>query len=424
VAASYTAVGALGYALASLFATGEGQVPWQFATAVGAVVIACILGVSLLRLWQWRDAGPAIAFLLGARYVDPGKCALNERRLLNVVEELAIASRIAVPPVYVLDREHGVNALAAGYAPDEAVIVATAGLLTELSREELQGVIGHEFSHIVNGDMALNVRLAGLLAGLSWLGERGEASVFSVGERMRRTEPEDRGFEIFVALFGALLAFVGFPGTLAAEAIKAAIARQREFLADAAAVQFTRNADGIAGALDTLLARHLSTTVDAAYARTFSHMFFGPVVASWWKFPTHPPLEERIRRVHPGFQRADYRTRRHGTQHEIAAGRRGERGADYFLSRARIALRVSSTAPANGPPSDAARSMNGKASAARPSSESVCARLFSTMTELGSSCAARRNTASASRSSPSAWCVLARPTAALTLSGQRLRKLW
>jgi len=293
-------------------------VPWQFTAAVSAVVIACILGVSLLRLWQWRDAGPAIAGLLGARYVEPGRCTPSERRLLNVVEEMAIASRVAVPPVYLLDGAHGVNALVAGYQPDEAVIIATAGLLTDLSREELQGVIGHEFSHILNGDMALNVRLAGLLAGLSWLGERGEAWVYQVGERMRREAAEDRGLEILVALFGALLAFVGFPGTLAAEAIKAAISRSREFLADAAAVQFTRDADGIAGALDTLLARHLSTTVGAASARMFSHMFFAPVVASWWKFPTHPPLEERIRRVYPRFARADYRAKRHGVQHEIA----------------------------------------------------------------------------------------------------------
>jgi Zn-dependent protease with chaperone function len=311
-------VAALGYALLSLFATGEAHVPLRFAVAVGAVVIACILGVSLLRLWQWRDAGRAIAELLGARYVEPGRCTPNERRLLNVVEEMAIAAGIAAPPVYLLDREHSVNALVAGYNADEAVIIATAGLLNELSREELQGVIGHEFSHILNGDMAFNVRLAGLLAGLSWLGEHGEAWVYSVGERMRVTAPKDRGLEILVALFGALLAFVGFPGTLAAEAIKAAIAREREFLADAASVQFTRNADGIAGALDTLLARHLSSTVGAAYARTFSHMFFVPVVTSWWKFPTHPPLEERIRRVEPRFQRADYRAKRHGIQHEIA----------------------------------------------------------------------------------------------------------
>ena len=318
MAGSYTAVAALGYKLLGLFATGDGRVPWQFTAAVGAVVMACILGVSLLRLWQWRDAGRTIAELLGARYVEPGRCTLAERKLLNVVEEMAIAAGIAAPPVYILDREPGVNALVAGDEPDEAVIVATAGLLTELSREELQGVIGHEFSHILNGDMALNVRLAAILGGLTWLRDRGEALVFSVGEEMRHTAPEERGAGALAALFGALLAFVGFPGTLAAEAIKAAIAREREFLADAASVQFTRNADGIAGALDTLLARHLSTTVGAAYARMFSHMFFGPVVASWWKFPTHPSLEERIRRVHPRFQRADYRAKRHDIQHEIA----------------------------------------------------------------------------------------------------------
>ena len=308
----------LTYALAKLFASGEGRVPWQFSAAIAAAVVACILCVSLLRLWQLRDGGPAIAALLGARYLDPGRCTPDQRKLLNVVEEMAIASGIAVPPVYLLERERAVNALVAGYSPDEAVIIATAGLLTELSREELQGVMGHEFSHILNGDMALNVRLAGLLAGLAWLGERGEALVFDVGERMRHLAPEDRGLEVLVAMFGARLALVGFPGTLAAEAIKAAISRQREFLADAASVQFTRNADGIAGALDTLHLRHAFTTVGAAYASGLSHMFFAPVVATWWKFPTHPPLEERIRRVHPRFQRADYRARRHGPASQYA----------------------------------------------------------------------------------------------------------
>jgi len=314
VAASYTAVGVAGYAVVGLFVTGEAQVPWQFSASVGGAVVICIVSASLHRLWQLREGGPAIAYLLGARYVEPGKCSLNERKLLNVVDEMAIAAGITVPPVYLLERERAVNALVAGYSPNQAVIIVTAGLLTELSREELQGVMGHEFSHILNGDMALNVRLAGMLAGLSWLGERGEALVLDVGERMRLAAPEDRGLEVLAALFGALLAFVGFPGTLAAEAIKAAISRQREFLADAAAVQFTRDADAIAGALDTLLARHATTTVMAAYANVFSHMFFAPVVASWWKFPTHPPLEERIRRVNPRFRRADYRARRHGEQ--------------------------------------------------------------------------------------------------------------
>ena len=308
---------ALGYALLSVYIGGQALAPWRFYGGVAALVGGCILAVSLRRLWQWRDAGQAIAELLGARYVEPGSCTPAERKLLNVVDEMAIASRIAVPPVYVLDGEHGVNALVAGYSPDEAVIIATAGLAEQLSRDELQGVMGHEFSHILNGDMALNVRLAAILGGLTWLRERGEAMVLAVGEEMRHTAPQERGAAALSAVGGALLAFIGFPGTLAAEAIRAAIAREREFLADAASVQFTRNPEGIAGALDTLLARRVHTTIGAAYASTLSHMFFAPAVSSWW-FATHPPLEERIRRVYPLFARADYRVKRHGAQHEIA----------------------------------------------------------------------------------------------------------
>jgi len=265
-----------------------------------------------------REPGPAIAELLGARALEPGRCTAPERRLLNVVEEMAIASGVRVPALYIMDGERGVNALVAGYEPDEAVIVATEGLVGELSREELQGVMGHEFSHILNGDMALNVRLAGVLAGLSWLGDRGEALVLDVAERMRLVPPEERGLSAVSAVFGAALVVIGFPGRLAAEAIKAAISRQRELLADAASVQFTRDADAIAGALDTLLARHLPTSVGAAGAAFLSHMFFADVVSRWWNFATHPPLEERIRRVNPRFQRSDYRARRDGAPQEYA----------------------------------------------------------------------------------------------------------
>ena len=317
MAASYVLAAALGYALAALYWGMPALAPWPFYAWVAALFGGCIVAVSVYRLWQWRDAGPAIAELLGARYVEPGTCTPSERKLLNVVEEMAIASRIAMPPVYVLDREHGVNALVAGDSPGEAVIIATAGLAEQLSRDELQGVMGHEYSHILNGDMALNVRLAAILGGLTWLRERGEALVLDVGEEMRHKPPEERGAGALAALGGAALAFIGFPGTLAAEAIKAAIAREREFLADAASVQFTRNPEGIAGALDTLLARRVHTTIGAAYAGTLSHMFFAPAVASGW-FATHPPLEERIRRVCPRFARADYRARRHGGEHEIA----------------------------------------------------------------------------------------------------------
>ena len=308
---------ALGYALLSLYLGGPALAPWRLYGWVAAVFGGCIVAVSLSRLWQWRDAGPAIAELLGARYVEPGHCTAMERRLLNVVEEMALASRINMPPVYVLDGEQGVNALVAGYKPDEAVIIATAGLAQQLSRDELQGVMGHEFSHILNGDMALNVRLAAILSGLTWLRERGEALVYTAAEEMRNLRPDKRGAGALAAITGAALAFIGFPGTLAAEAIKAAITREREFLADAASVQFTRNPEGIAGALDTLLARRVYTTIGAAYASTLSHMFFAPAVASWW-FPTHPPLEERIRRVYPLFARTDYRAKRHGTEQAIA----------------------------------------------------------------------------------------------------------
>jgi Zn-dependent protease with chaperone function len=281
-------------------------------------VVACIVVASLHRLWQLREPGPAIAELLGARAIEPGRCTAPERRLLNVVEEMAIASGVRVPALYIMDGERGVNALVAGYEPDEAVIVATEALVHELSREELQGVMGHEFSHILNGDMALNVRLAGVLAGLSWLGDRGEALVLGVAERMRLVAPEERGLSAVSAVFGAVLVVIGFPGRLAAEAIKAAISRQRELLADAASVQFTRDADAIAGALDTLLARRLPTSVGAAGAAFLSHMFFADVVSRWWNFATHPPLEERIRRVNPRFQRSDYRARRDGAPQEYA----------------------------------------------------------------------------------------------------------
>ncbi len=316
--ASYVLATALAYALGALYFTGHGHVPWQFHAWIAALVCACIVVVTLYRLWQLGDGGPAIADLLGARYVEPGKCAPSERKLLNVVEEMAIASGIAVPPVYVLEREDAINALVAGHSPNEAVIIVTQGALQQLSRDELQGVMGHEFSHILNGDMALNVRLVGILAGLTWLGERGEALVFEVAQGMRRVHPGEPSAGAVAAVFGALLAFIGFPGTLAANAIKAAISREREFLADAASVQFTRNPDGIAGALDSIAAVHGHTNVAAAYAGELSHMFFAAAVSTWWKFPTHPPIEERIRRAHPRFLREDYRARHHGAVQEVA----------------------------------------------------------------------------------------------------------
>ena len=363
VVASYCAAGALLYAGWAKFAGATPTPPAALIGGIAAVVAALIVAVSAWRIWQLREGGTTVAWLLGARYIEPGRCTPVERRLLNVVEEMAIASGIAMPPVYCLRGEQGVNALVAGYSPNEAVIIVTRGAIEKLSRDELQGVMGHEFSHILNGDMALNVRLVGLLAGLEWFIDTGEEMVFSVAKRFRTLEREERGEGALAALLGAAVAFIGFPGALAASAIKAAFSREREFLADAASVQLTRNPEGIAGALDSIGMLRAHTAVMAAHCELFSHMFFAPAIGRWWGFPTHPPIAERIRRAHPRFLRDDYRERRHGKRQEVAVidgsgnvvkhvsfmnsiGNPGPRHVDYaarFLAglpeRLRLALR-------------------------------------------------------------------------------------
>jgi Zn-dependent protease with chaperone function/uncharacterized tellurite resistance protein B-like protein len=338
VVASFCVAGALVYPVLAIFLelplAGGAPLQWKglFGTywyalarvpapvyyAIAAAVGGSIVAVSAYRTWQLSEGGPAVAWLLGARYLDPGRCTALERRLLNVVEEMAIASGISVPPVYVLELEDSLNALAAGYSPNEAVIVVTRGALAKFSRDELQGVIGHEFSHILNGDMALNVRLAGILAGLTWIVEAGEAAVLRAAQQAKGVPREERSPDAVGAVLGAAAAFIGFPGAVAAEAIRAAISRQREFLADAASVQFTRNPDGIAGALDSILALRTTTMVGAAHAGELSHMFFAQAVSHWWGFPTHPTIDERIRRAHPRFLRDEYRATRHGTRREVA----------------------------------------------------------------------------------------------------------
>lgn len=283
-----------------------GAVLYATALATGGTILA----VSAHRMWGLREGGEALAELLQARRIEPGRCTGAERKLLNVVEEMAIASGVAVPPVYCLDREEGINALAAGYSPNEAVIVITRAAMEKLSRDELQGLMGHEFSHILNGDMALNVRLVSASAGLMCFSTLGERLVYEAARRAQGVSREARGAGAVLALGGAVMAFIGFPGALAADAIRAAISRQREFLADAASVQFTRNPEAIAGALDAVGALRSHTWVRAVHAAELSHMFFAQAVAHWWSFATHPPIAERIRRVHPRFRRDEYRQRR------------------------------------------------------------------------------------------------------------------
>ncbi|MDE2924574.1 MAG: M48 family metallopeptidase [Acidobacteriota bacterium] len=284
-----------------------GAIDW---TAVGdpRLLILATLGTllvvgggSLYRVAQLRGGGRVVAEELGGRLVDGSTSDPVERRLLNVVEEMAIASGTSTPPVYMMDAETGINAFAAGFAPQDAVIGVTRGAATTLDRDELQGVIAHEFSHILNGDMRLNIRLMGLLHGIFVIGMIGyfilRMSFYTGGGRSR----DSKGAMPILAL-GAGLAFVGFAGTFFGNLIKAAVSRQREFLADSSAVQFTRHPGGIAGALKKIGGFVTGSQVDNPNAPQASHMFFGRATSGFSAmFSTHPPLKERIRRIDPSW---------------------------------------------------------------------------------------------------------------------------
>ena len=268
--------------------------------AVGGTLVV-VGGGSLYKVAQLRGGGRVIAEELGGRLVDGGTSDPVERRLLNVVEEMAIASGASTPPVYMMDGESGINAFAAGFAPQDAVIGVTRGAATTLDRDELQGVIAHEFSHILNGDMRLNIRLMGLLHGIFLIGMIGyfvlRTSFYTGGGRSR----DGKGAVPILAL-GAGLALVGFAGTFFGNLIKAAVSRQREFLADSSAVQFTRHPGGIAGALKKIGGFATGSKVENPNAPQASHMFFGRATSGFSAlFSTHPPLGERIRRIDPSW---------------------------------------------------------------------------------------------------------------------------
>ena len=261
-----------------------------------------IFAVSAFNVARLGGRGAAVAEMVGARHIEPGTRDQLERRLLNIVEEMAIAAGVRVPAVYVMEEEKGINAFAAGWDTTNCVITVTRGALDTLSRDELQGVIGHEFSHIVNGDIRLNIRMLGVLAGIVFIGAIGSFLMRS----MRKSEGKGAGqvFAVGLALF-----IIGYVGLFFARLIKAAVSRQREFLADASSVQFTRNPDGLCGALDQIGAASAGALIAGRRAEDISHMFFGQAIRVFLGglFDTHPPLEERIRRVNPRFVPSAYR---------------------------------------------------------------------------------------------------------------------
>ena len=276
------------------------QFSWQrfglISLAVGGIVGCAIL----YKGWQLSGGGKRVAEQLGGSRIYPNTEDPAEKQLLNVVEEMALASGMPVPAVYLLKNEQGINAFAAGTTPADAVIGVTRGCLEQFNREQLQGVIAHEFSHILNGDMRLNIRLIALLFGIVFIGLVGEILLRSGSSRHRYGSRRDnQGGLFFIGL--ALLA-IGWSGNFFGKWIKAAVSRQREFLADASAVQFTRNPNGIGEALKIIGGYAPLAQIDNSHAGEMSHLFFGSALASLrGMFATHPPLPTRIKRIEPGW---------------------------------------------------------------------------------------------------------------------------
>ncbi|MFQ3787736.1 M48 family metallopeptidase [Halomonas sp. A29] len=269
---------------------------------LGGVAIGVLLVVgagSLTRHLQLRSGGPAVAEALGGRAINGGTRDPDESRLLNVVEEMAIAAGLPVPAVYLLD-EPGINAFAAGHTPQDAAIGVTRGAIRCLTRDELQGVIAHEFSHVLHGDMRLNMRLIALLYGILVIGLVGRMLLRGTAVRhMGRGSRQNNGRAVVLGA-GLALMLVGFVGTLCGNLIKAAVSRQREFLADASAVQYTRNPAGLADALKRVAAHAHGSELRATGAEEFSHLYFSRGLPGLRGLTaTHPPLTTRIRRLEP-----------------------------------------------------------------------------------------------------------------------------
>jgi Zn-dependent protease with chaperone function len=269
---------------------------------VGGGVLAVVLLASLFKIMELGGGGEVVARSLGGRLLQPGSRDPTERKVLNVVEEMSIASGVPVPSVYLLDKEDRINAFAAGYSPEQAVIGVTRGCAEMLNRDELQGVIAHEFSHVLNGDMRMNIRLIGVLHGILVIGLIGgmllRTAAYSGHGSSRRS-----GGGAAIAMMGMAIWIIGYVGLFFGRLIKAAVSRQREFLADASAVQYTRNPDGIGSALQKIGAAGVGSRLWHARAEQFSHMYFGAGLSEslFSMFATHPPLGVRIKRILPSW---------------------------------------------------------------------------------------------------------------------------
>lgn len=278
-------------------------VPVLLGTAI--VTTLFLLGSSIYKTSVLSAGGGRVAADMGGTLVPTDVQDPLRRRLRNVVEEMAIASGVPVPEIFVLEAEQGINAFAAGFSPSDAAIAVTRGTLELLDRDELQGVIAHEFSHILNGDMKLNIRLMGVLFGIMALGLigrmilRGGYHSSLLSSRRNRSDSK-------VMVIGFGLVVLGSIGVFFARIIKAGVSRQREYLADASAVQFMRQTEGIAGALKKIGGYDAGSMIVAADPEEVSHMLFGTGSSLAGMFATHPPLVERIQALDPAFRESDF----------------------------------------------------------------------------------------------------------------------
>lgn len=270
--------------------------------ALTSLLVIAVIGVaSLFRTLGLRGGGASVARSMGATPVTPDTTNPVWRRLRNVIEEIAIASGVPVPDIYVMENEAGINAFAAGYSPADAAVCVTQGCLDRLTRDELQGVIAHEFSHVLNGDMRLNIRLIGLLFGILVIGILGRLLMQS-GARVGRRRDSNGAY---VAIIGVALLAIGYIGFFFGRLIQASVARSRESLADASAVQFTRQSKGIAGALKKIAALAEGSSLEAQDTQQVAHMLFGEGIDGAAMFATHPPLMQRIKALDPGFDKQE-----------------------------------------------------------------------------------------------------------------------
>ncbi|MFQ3232271.1 MAG: Zn-dependent protease with chaperone function, partial [Reinekea sp.] len=318
----------------------QSNLNWQVSVGVLAVVF---MG-TLFRYLELLGGGRKVAEWSGATSVAKFSKDPAVKTYINVSEEMAIAAGMPVPELYVMDKEQGINAFVAGYRVDQAVMVVTRGALYQLSRDQLQGVIGHEYSHILNGDMRLNIRLMAALGGLVLLGQVGRFFLESTFYSGRRSKDDNKLQIVFIGA-GIALMLVGYIGVLVGRMIKAAVSRQREFLADASSVQFTRNPDGIAGALFEIKESTEGSLLGHQHAEDMSHFCFGESVSLSQKLSTHPPLSERIKRVNPNFLVKNKAKRRQTESAEQSVGRSAPNVFEATMAAASFSAMVGQVTP-------------------------------------------------------------------------------